>query len=221
MPTTQNMQVEMVDSLSALVAGVDDGAKSVGETLFSSDFCSDEDEMPKKGLMGLQSVRLRGDVSLRDQENMRGSDGVEIAKGEAEVVLIDLRGGNLARDNATEDAVRFHREILLLEELRLFARLPGIVAGGEGGAAGDGRMASGPELHEGVRVGVDEGGLAELLERATGRLLGILDDAVDGLHTVDVCLVLHRAREAVGDGFYEEAKDGEGEHKDGKGSPVA
>jgi len=76
LPAAQKVQVKVVDGLSAVVAGVDDSAKSVRETLFSGHFCCNEDQMSKKSLVGFECLRLRGDVFLRDQENMRGGNGV-------------------------------------------------------------------------------------------------------------------------------------------------
>jgi len=97
---------------------------------------------------------------------------------------------------------------------------PGVVCGGEGSAALDGRVAVGPELDEGMRRGIGEGGFAELLEGLLRDYLRVGDDAVDGLLPVDVGGVLDGAAEGVFDGSRDEGKYVQHQQQNGEAGPV-
>src|SRR5260370_11185178 len=97
---------------------------------------------------------------------------------------------------------------------------PGVVGCGEGGTAADGGVAEGPELHEGAGVGIGEGLLAEDLERLLRGGLGVGDDAVDGLLSVDVGGVLIAAAVAIDDGFAQERHHREDQRKEVDRAPA-
>src|SRR6185437_4198069 len=97
---------------------------------------------------------------------------------------------------------------------------PGVVCGGEGGAACNGGMAVGPELDKGVRCGVFEGGFAETLEGLLRDRLRVGNDTVDGLLSVDICGVLDGAAEGVFKGRGEKRQRIQDEQQNGEAGPV-
>lgn len=93
----------MVDSLAALLPIVDYDTKSF-RTLFLADLPSNVQHMTENVLLVLtccgqlhQSIALLG-----DDQNVRGSLRVDITKGVAELIIVDLFGIPLTRENLVE-----------------------------------------------------------------------------------------------------------------------
>jgi hypothetical protein len=64
----------------------------------------------EQGLIGLRGVVEGFDVRARDDEDVRRGLRVDVAEGDGPLVLVDERGGNLARDDFAKETVRFgHR----------------------------------------------------------------------------------------------------------------
>lgn len=103
--STEDVQVQVVDGLTAVGAGVGDDAEAAGEAFLLGDLCGNEHEMAEECLVRFDRVRGGGDVFLRDDEHVRRGDGMQVAEGEGPVVLKDFGGGDGARDDAAEDAV--------------------------------------------------------------------------------------------------------------------
>ena len=94
----------MVDSLAALLPIVDDYPKSF-RTLFLADLASNVQHMAENVLLVLtcggqlhQSIALLG-----DDQNMRRSLRVDITKSVAELIVVDLLGIPLTRQDLVED----------------------------------------------------------------------------------------------------------------------
>jgi len=102
--------VQVVDGLAAVCARVGDDAEAFGQTLFLRDFCGGEHQVPQQRFMRFHGVSGGGNVFLRDDQNVRGCDRVEVAEGEALVVFKDLGGRDGSRGDTAEDAVGSHEE---------------------------------------------------------------------------------------------------------------
>ena len=102
--STYNMNVQMVDSLAALLAIVDYDTKTLA-TLFLADLASNVQHVAENVLLVLtccgqlhQSIALLG-----DDQNMRRSLRVDITKSVAELIVVDLLGIPLTRQDLVED----------------------------------------------------------------------------------------------------------------------
>ncbi len=81
-------------------------------------------------------------------------------------------------------------------------------------------MAAGPKFYERVRLGVDERVFAKHLKRFARYFRRVGHDAVDCFLTIDICLVLGPAREAVRHWFPNESQNCQGESQDSEHGPV-
>jgi hypothetical protein len=99
----EEVDVEVVDGLAAVGAGVDDEAVAVGEVLLASDFCGDVEEVAEHGGVVLHGVGVGGEVVFGDDEDVDRGLGVDVGKGEDLVVFVDgLYGDFPVRDFAEE-----------------------------------------------------------------------------------------------------------------------
>ena len=123
------MQMQVIDGLSAVGAGVDHDAKTVVEVLLLSDFVGRGEELTKD-LFGGRGVRERSEVSLGDDQQVYGRLWINVWEREHSFVLIypcdrDHIGGDLA-----EEAVgnRSHEGIVILRGyfLKYLGSIPGI-----------------------------------------------------------------------------------------------
>jgi len=102
---TEEVQVEVVDGLAAIVAGVDDQAVAVGEGVGAGEIGGDGGEMAEEGSVVRGGVGERGEVLLGDDEDVSGGLRVDVGEGEGEVVLVEAGGGDGAGDDLAEEAV--------------------------------------------------------------------------------------------------------------------
>ncbi len=89
MASTQQMKMEMVDRLSAIIPGIDDDAISLVEVMLPGQLSSCSHQVPEQRFMLCNGLRLRCDMFLRDNEQMRRSLRIDIRKAYAELVLIN------------------------------------------------------------------------------------------------------------------------------------
>ena len=97
------MDVEVVDGLAAVGAGVDDEAVAVGEVLGAGDFADGVEEMAEERFVILRRMGMRGEVVLGDDEDVGGSLRVEVREGESLLVFVDAGGGDFSRDDLAEE----------------------------------------------------------------------------------------------------------------------
>ena len=74
--------MEVVDSLTAVMAGVHDQPVAMVEMVISSHgACLGEQGAKQRGVFR-QRVRVRGDVALRDDQHVHGSLRIDVCKGD-------------------------------------------------------------------------------------------------------------------------------------------
>jgi len=108
MPSAKQMDVEVVDGLAAVGAGVNDQPVAISQVLLTRDFSCCRDQMPEHGCILRRCVGKRGDVLLRDEQDMYRCLRVDVREGEDMVVLIDALGGDGAGDDFAEETI--HRQ---------------------------------------------------------------------------------------------------------------
>ena len=101
----EDVEMEMVDGLTGQRAHVGDHAVALGDAQVLSQLGDDGVNMPhhRGGLLG--HLGGGGQMDLGDHQKMDRSQGVDIIKGVAEVILIDLAAGDLPGDDLAEQAV--------------------------------------------------------------------------------------------------------------------
>lgn len=96
------MDVDVVDGLTAVIAGINDGAIAARKALGAGDVSRNPQQMTKKFLVFFFSFCGGCDVLPRYDENVHGRLWVDVCKGVALVVLIDGRRRNASVDNPAE-----------------------------------------------------------------------------------------------------------------------
>jgi hypothetical protein len=107
----EEVEVEVLDGLAAVGAGVDDDAVAVGEVLLAGDFGGGGEELAEERGVGGGGVGERGDVLFGDDEDVDGGLGVDVREGEDVVVLIEASDGDGAGGNLAEEAGGQYRHL--------------------------------------------------------------------------------------------------------------
>ncbi len=102
--------MEVGDGFAAVGAVVEDDAEAVIEGEVVGDFGGGEEEVADEGLVGGGGLGEAGDGFPGDDEDVDGSLRVDVAKGVADVVLVDGGAGDFAVDDALEDGFVGHGE---------------------------------------------------------------------------------------------------------------
>ena len=105
MSAAEQMEMEMVYGLAAIVSGVDDHAIASIQLLPSGDLCCHSHEMPQQRSVLGQRLRLRRDVLFGNNQQVRRRLRVDIGKADAEFILVHSIGGDGAGDDFAEQAV--------------------------------------------------------------------------------------------------------------------
>src|SRR3981081_2893799 len=131
---------------------------------------------------------------------MGGCLGINIGKSDAAFVFIHAVGWYGAGDDLAKKAIgrrgRRRRVQVCFHISKIFwmpSIGPWVVSRGEGRTIGDGGMARGPKVHEGMRCRIVQRGLAESLEPTLCRGLRIGDDAVNRLLPIHIGSVFDRS----------------------------
>ena len=123
------MQMQVIDGLSAVVAGVDDDAKTVVEVLLLRDFVGCGEELTK-GLVGGRGVRERSEVSLGDDQQVNGCLWINVREREHGFGFIDTCDRDHTVGDLAEEAVGVgsHEGIVILRGyfLKYLGSIPGI-----------------------------------------------------------------------------------------------
>src|ERR1700733_15257465 len=104
MPPTQYMQVQMADRLASIVTGIDHNPVATIERLFPCDARRSPQQMPKQRRMFHLSMSSRSNMLFRNHQQMHRSLGVDVRKGEAQVILVHPLRWNDAGDDLAEEA---------------------------------------------------------------------------------------------------------------------
>jgi len=103
-PAAEQVDVQMVDRLAAVGAGVDDQAVAVGKVLCAGDFAGGVEELAEALGVVLRGVRVRSDVVFGDDEDVDRRLRIDVGEGEGVLVLVDAGGGDFAGDDFAEEA---------------------------------------------------------------------------------------------------------------------
>ena len=97
--------MQVLDRLTAVLTAVGDDAVAVHKPLGGGDLRDHlEDAGHVAAVLGIHLVS-RGHVSLRNDEDVGGSHGGDVAESVHQLVLVHLGGGNIPRDDLAENAV--------------------------------------------------------------------------------------------------------------------
>ena len=88
MTSAEQMEVEVVDGLAAVFAGIDYDAVAAVQISAAGDLRSDGQQMAEERSMFGCGLRLRGDVLFGNNEQMSWGLRVNVGKTDTEVVLI-------------------------------------------------------------------------------------------------------------------------------------
>src|ERR1700712_4019954 len=87
--SAEEVDVEVVDGLAAVGAGVDDEAVAAGEALPLGDLGGGGDELAQEGAVFCFGVGGRGEVLFRDDEDVGGGLRVKVGDGDGGFVLVE------------------------------------------------------------------------------------------------------------------------------------
>ena len=109
MPPGQNVQMDVLNRLSAIDAGVEDAAKTILRKpfLFGNLACSQHQPAHQRAVVFFQCGYAQ-DVFARDQQDVLRGAWVDVTKRVKLVVAIDARGGYLASGDLAEQTVACH-----------------------------------------------------------------------------------------------------------------
>ncbi len=102
--SAQQMQVEVVHGLTAIISRIDDGTVAAGQTLLTSDFRDRKEQMTQQGTVFRRGVGERADMLARHDEHMHGSVRMNVGEGDALGVLVDPGRGDASVDDLAEQA---------------------------------------------------------------------------------------------------------------------
>src|SRR5579863_623054 len=107
-PTAHQMNMQVKDRLSGLRPGIDHEPKPlVGNPLLPRQATRQMKEVPRQGLFLIGHARESVDVSLRDDQQVDWSLGINILKSKRLIVVMDNFTRNLPRHNSAKNTV-FH-----------------------------------------------------------------------------------------------------------------
>ncbi len=106
----EEVDVEVGDGFAAVGAVVHHEAEAVIEVELVGDFGGDEEEVADEGLVGGGGLGEAGDGFFGDDEDVDGGLGVDVAKGVADIVLINGGAGDFAVNDALEEGFVGHGE---------------------------------------------------------------------------------------------------------------
>lgn len=89
MAAAEQVNMNMIDSLAAVVTGIDHGAIALFESLAARDLRGSQQQMTEKLFVFLAGVCGGCDVATRNNENVYWSHRPDVNEGVAFVVLID------------------------------------------------------------------------------------------------------------------------------------
>lgn len=104
MPAAQHVDVQVRDGLTAIGAVIDrDAEAGVADAFLAGDGSGGEQEVAKKGGVFRLGFADAGDHDFRDDEEMGGRLGADVAEGDALAVLVQDLRGDFPGDDAFEN----------------------------------------------------------------------------------------------------------------------
>lgn len=104
--SAEQVDVEVVDGLSAFRAGADHHSIAFAQPLLARNFGRHQQQPAQHRFIRRLRFGQRCQVLFRDHENMRGRFRLDVVEGEYEVVLANLLSRDRAGGDFAEDAVR-------------------------------------------------------------------------------------------------------------------
>ena len=104
MSAAEQVQMQVIDGLASISAGIDDHAVAGGEILFTGDFGHGPQEMAEQGAVIGGCFCERNDVPARDDKQMHWRLRMDVGEGDALLVFVDACGGNASVDDLAEEA---------------------------------------------------------------------------------------------------------------------
>ena len=102
MPSTQQVDMQMMNRLAAIVAAVDHSAKALRESFAACNLSSNPLEMAKQDAVFRRGMRERDDVASRDNQHMHRRLRVDVREGDCLLVLVEKFRGKRAVDDLAE-----------------------------------------------------------------------------------------------------------------------
>ncbi len=103
--------MEVGDGFAAIRAVVDDDAETVVEIEFAGQLRGDEEAVSEGGFVMGESFAEAWDGFAGDYEDVNGGLRINVADGDAFVVLVFEGGGDLAGDDFFEERLGVHLEL--------------------------------------------------------------------------------------------------------------
>lgn len=104
MTAAEQVQMEMVYGLAAVLADIDDHAIAGIKFFLAGDFGRSPQEMAEQSAVFGGRLGEGGDVLARNDEQMHRSLGVDVGEGEALLVLVDAGRGDASIGDFAEKA---------------------------------------------------------------------------------------------------------------------
>lgn len=105
MPSTKQMQMQVVHRLPPIISRVHDDPVTLIQLLFARNLCRRSHQMTHQRRIFGQRLRGRTNVLLRNDQEVRGRLGIDVRKADTAFVFIDPVRGYGARDNLAEKAI--------------------------------------------------------------------------------------------------------------------
>ena len=102
MPAAQQMQMQMIHSLAAVFACIDDDAIAAVQLTAARNLGCGSQQMTKQWSMFSRGLRLRGNVLFRNDKQMGRSLGIDIRKTNAEFVFVNTTRRDLSLNDFAE-----------------------------------------------------------------------------------------------------------------------
>jgi hypothetical protein len=132
LPSSQQMQVKVIDGLSAVRAGVDHRAETVVEMLLVCNFAHCEQELSEQLGFGGGGLSERSEVSLGDDQDMHRRLRMDVGKREYSLVFVETRDRDCASSDLAKKAVRSYSHVGMLTLRGYFLKYLGSIPGSQG-----------------------------------------------------------------------------------------
>ena len=111
MPAAQQVHMQMMDRLSAIVARIHNDPVASIEVQGTRSVCRGRHQKAQQRSIAGDALCQRGDMLFRNDQQMRRRLRIDVGKYNAAVVLVDPVGWDGARDNLAKQAVRGHGRV--------------------------------------------------------------------------------------------------------------
>ena len=114
--SAQQVNVEMIDGLAAVLAGVDHHPIALGEALGAGDLGRGPQQVSEQRAVTLHALGQRGDMFAGRDQHMHRRLRMKVREGVALLVLVDGRGGDASVNDLAKEAT--HSETSVQERDR-------------------------------------------------------------------------------------------------------